>query len=70
MLGRHDEALDLSARIVTRGVDRIANGNAAEEDHRPGLIFDSHYQASLSLKAIQNNQLVPLHSSNALIRGC
>ena len=30
MLGRHNEALDLYARIVTRGVDRIANGECGE----------------------------------------
>jgi len=35
MLGRHNEALDLYARVVTRGVDRIANGECGEEEHGP-----------------------------------
>ena len=57
MLGRHNEALDLYARIVTRGVDRIANGDCGEgRAWARGLISDSHYRASLSLKAIGNER--------------
>lgn len=57
MLGRHNEALDLYARIVTRGVDRIANGECGEgRAWARGLISDSHYRASLSLKAIGNER--------------
>lgn len=29
-LGRHNEALDLYARIVTRGINRLANGECGE----------------------------------------
>src|SRR5574339_804672 len=38
MLGRHHEALDLYARIVTRGVNRIASGECGErsEERRVG----------------------------------
>jgi tetratricopeptide (TPR) repeat protein len=57
MLGRHHEALDLYARIVTRGVKRIATGECGEGTARArGLVSDSHYRASLSLKAIGNQQ--------------
>ena len=57
MLGRHNEALDLYARIVTRGVDRIANGECGEgRAWARGLLSDSHYRASLSLKAIGNER--------------
>jgi len=57
MLGRHYEALDLYARIVTRGVKRIATGECGEGRARArGLVSDSHYRASLSLKAIGNEQ--------------
>ena len=57
MLDRHNEALDLYARIVTRGVDRIANGECSEgRAWARGLISDSHYRASLSLKAIGNER--------------
>jgi Putative Zn-dependent protease, contains TPR repeats len=57
MLGRHNEALDLYARVVTRGVDRIANGECGEgRAWARGLISDSHYRASLSLKAIGNER--------------
>lgn len=52
-LGRHNEALDLYARIVTRGVRRIANGECGEgRSWARGLVSDSHYRASLSLKAV------------------
>ena len=52
-LGRHHEALDLYARIVTRGVDRIATGDCGEgRAWARGLVADSHYRASISLKAI------------------
>jgi len=55
MLGRHYEALDLYARIVTRGVNPIANGECGEgKAWARGLVSDSHYRASLSLKAIGN----------------
>ena len=69
MLGRHNEALDLYARVVTRGVDRIANGECGEgRAWARGLISDSHYRASLSLKAIGNERASSsLHSSSALI---
>jgi tetratricopeptide (TPR) repeat protein len=57
MLGRHNEALDLYARIVTRGVNSIANGECGEgRAWARGLVSDSHYRASLSLKAIGNEQ--------------
>ena len=57
MLGRHYEALDLYARIVTRGVKRIATGECGEgRAMARGLVSDSHYRASLSLKAIGNAQ--------------
>jgi tetratricopeptide (TPR) repeat protein len=52
-LGRHHEALELYARIVTRGVSGIANGECGEgKAWATGLVSDSHYRASLSLKAI------------------
>jgi tetratricopeptide (TPR) repeat protein len=55
MRGRHYEALDLYARIVTRGVTRIANGECGEgRAWARGLVSDSHYRASISLKAIGN----------------
>ena len=57
MLGRHNEALDLYARIVTRGVNRLANGECGEgRAWARGLVSDSHYRASLSLKAVGNEQ--------------
>ena len=57
MLGRHHEALDLYARIVTRSVDRIAYGECGEgKAWARGLVSDSHYRASLSLKAIGNER--------------
>ena len=57
MLGRHYEALDLYARIVTRGVDRIATGECGEgRAWARGLVADSHYRASLSLKEIGNEK--------------
>jgi tetratricopeptide (TPR) repeat protein len=57
MLGRHNEALDLYARIVTRGVNNVANGECGEgRAWARGLVSDSHYRASLSLKAIGNER--------------
>jgi tetratricopeptide (TPR) repeat protein len=57
MLGRHHEALDLYARIVTRGVNAIAVGECGEgKAWARGLVSDSHYRASLSLKAIGNER--------------
>jgi tetratricopeptide (TPR) repeat protein len=57
MLGRHNEALDLYARIVTRGVIRLANGECGEgKAWARGVVSDSHYRASLSLKAIGNER--------------
>ena len=57
MLGRHSEALDLYARIVTRGINRLANGECGEgKAWARGLVSDSHYRASLSLKAIGNEK--------------
>lgn len=57
MLDRHNEALDLYARIVTRGVNSIANGECGEgRAWARGLVSDSHYRASLSLTAIGNEQ--------------
>ena len=55
MRGRHHEALDLYARIVTRGAKRIASGECGEgKAWARGLVSDSHYRASLSLRAIGN----------------
>jgi tetratricopeptide (TPR) repeat protein len=55
MLGRHEEALDLYARIVTRGVHRIATGDCGEgRAWARGLVADAHYRASISLAAIGN----------------
>lgn len=55
MLGRHSKALDLYARIVTRGVNRIATGECGEgRAWARGLVSDSHYRASISLKAVGN----------------
>ena len=57
MLGRHHEALDLYARIVNSGVDRIAAGECGEgKAWARGLVSDSHYRASLSLKAVGNSR--------------
>lgn len=57
MLGRHSEALDLYARIVRRGVYRIATGECGEgRGWARGLIADSHYRASISLKALGNKE--------------
>jgi len=57
MLGRHPEALDLYARIVTRGVNRIASGECGEgKAWARGLVSDSYYRASMSLKAIGNER--------------
>jgi hypothetical protein len=56
-LGRHEDALDLYARIVTRGIDRIANGECGEgRAWARGLVSDAHYRASLSLKAVGNEE--------------
>jgi tetratricopeptide (TPR) repeat protein len=56
-LGRHNEALDLYARIVTRGINRLAKGECGEgKGWARGLVSDSHYRASLSLKAIGNEK--------------
>jgi tetratricopeptide (TPR) repeat protein len=53
MLGRHEEALDLYARIVTRGIHRIATGVCGEgRGWARGLVADSHYRASISLAAL------------------
>ena len=55
MVGRHHEALDLYARIVTRGVNHIASGECGEgKAWARGIVSDSHYRASLSLKALGN----------------
>jgi tetratricopeptide (TPR) repeat protein len=57
MRGRHYEALDLYARLVTRGVSRIATGDCGEgKAWARGLVSDSHYRASISLRAIGNDQ--------------
>lgn len=57
MRGRHLEALDLYARIVTRGVHRIATGECGEgRAWARGLVADSHYRASVSLAAIGNRE--------------
>lgn len=57
MLGRHHEALDLYARIVTRDVNALAVGECGEgKAWARGLVSDSHYRASLSLKAIGNER--------------
>jgi hypothetical protein len=53
MLDRHFEALDLYARLVTRGVDAIAADPCGEGRARArGVVSDAHYRASISLKAI------------------
>jgi tetratricopeptide (TPR) repeat protein len=53
MLERHHEALDLYARIVNRGANRIGSGECGEGTAwARGLVSDSHYRASLSLKAV------------------
>jgi tetratricopeptide (TPR) repeat protein len=50
-------ALDLYARIVTRGVNQIATNECGEgKAWARGLVTDSHYRASLSLKAIGNEK--------------
>ena len=57
VLGRHEEALDLYARIVTRGVRRIATGVCGEgKGWARGLVADAHYRASISLAAIGNRE--------------
>jgi tetratricopeptide (TPR) repeat protein len=57
MLGRHGEALDLYARIVTRGVRRIATGVCGEgKGWARGLVADAHYRASISLGAIGDRE--------------
>lgn len=57
MLGRHQEALDLYARIVTRGVSRIATGECGEgRGWARGLVADTHYRASISLAALGNKK--------------
>jgi tetratricopeptide (TPR) repeat protein len=57
MLGRHGEALDLYARIVTRGVHRIATGECGEgKGWARGLVADAHYRASISLAALGNRE--------------
>lgn len=57
MLGRHGEALDLYARIVRRGVHRLATGECGEgRGWARGLIADSHYRASISLNALGNKE--------------
>jgi len=57
MLERHSEALDLYARLVTRGVDAIAADPCGEGRARArGIVSDSHYRASLSLKAVGNDE--------------
>jgi tetratricopeptide (TPR) repeat protein len=53
MLGRHSEALDLYARIVTRDISDLASGECGEgRGWARGLVADAHYRASLSLKAL------------------
>jgi tetratricopeptide (TPR) repeat protein len=57
MLGRHGEALDLYARIVRRGVHRVATGECGEgRGWARGLVADSHYRASISLNALGNKK--------------
>jgi tetratricopeptide (TPR) repeat protein len=57
ILGRHAEALDLYARLVTRGVKRLAVGDCGEgKAWARGLVSDAHYRASLSLKALGNEE--------------
>jgi hypothetical protein len=57
MLGRHSEALDLYARIVTRDISELAYGDCGEgKAWARGLIADAHYRASLSLRAVGNEQ--------------
>jgi len=57
MLGRHLEALDLYARIVTRGVGRLAKDECGEGmAWARGLVSDAHYRASLSLNAVGNDK--------------
>jgi tetratricopeptide (TPR) repeat protein len=57
MLGRHSEALDLYARIVTREISDLAAGECGEgRAWARGLVADAHYRASLSLKALGNEK--------------
>ena len=57
MLGRHSEALDLYARIVTREIADLASGECGEgRAWARGLVADAHYRASLSLKALGNER--------------
>ena len=53
MRGRHGEALDLYARLVTRDPAALANDECGEgKAWAKGLVADAHYRASLSLKAL------------------
>ena len=55
MLGRHSEALDLYARIVDKGVAGVARNACSEgKAWARGLVSDSHYRASNSLRALGN----------------
>ena len=56
-LGRHTEALDLYGRIVTRDISDLATGECGEgRAWAKGLVADSHYRASISLRAIGNRK--------------
>ena len=57
MLGRHSEALDLYARLVTQGVEGLLKNECSEGRAKArGLIADSHYRASQSLAALGNKE--------------
>jgi tetratricopeptide (TPR) repeat protein len=55
MVGRHSEALELYARIVTRDISDLASAECGEgRAWARGLVADAHYRASLSLRALGN----------------
>ena len=57
MLGRHAEALDLYARLVSQGVEGLLENPCSEGRAKArGLIADSHYRAYQSLAALGNKE--------------
>jgi hypothetical protein len=55
MVGRHSEALELYARILTRDISDLASAECGEgRAWARGLVADAHYRASLSLRALGN----------------
>lgn len=57
-LERHEEAINIYRRLISKGVDEVAYGECGEGKARArGLITDCHYRLSLSYQALGKENL-------------